>query len=142
MVFEGVAEDKELLDAVYPFVFVKDYLTRQAACRAIPAVIPVTSIRLHLSRLPSEIEELEGKNADARCGLIELCEVYIRFLMAGDRPGALWRSVPDAGETPAERTTLSGEAWGISLGIDSASSSAEHRVLCAWRSTGGSGGSG
>lgn len=84
MVFEGVAEDKELLDAIYPFVFVKDYLTRQAACRAIPAVIPVTSIRLHLSRLPSEIEELEGKNADARCGLIELCEVYIRFLMAGD----------------------------------------------------------
>ena len=67
---------------MFSFVTSPDYLTRQAACRALPAVLPVTSICLHLELLPDLLETETDTNC--RCGLIELAEVYLRFLGCGE----------------------------------------------------------
>lgn len=104
MVFEGETEDRELLDAVFAFVASPDYLTRQAACRAIPAVLPASSMRLHLGLLPSQLEE--ATENDRRYGLLELAEVYVRFLSGEEEQTACWAAcerlaklLPDARHT-------------------------------------------
>lgn len=69
---------------LYPYVFSPQYLVRQAACRSLPALIPVQSIRLHLELLPEEIQVcFDQKDMNRFCGLIQLMETYIRYLVAG-----------------------------------------------------------
>lgn len=81
---ESSMENKELLDLLYPYVFSPQYLVRQAACRSLPALIPLQSIRLHLQLLPEEIQiYYEQKDMNRFCGLIQLMETYIRYLVAG-----------------------------------------------------------
>ena len=48
-------EDKVLLQYIYPYVFHNDYLVRQAACRAVPAVIPLSSMRDHLKIIVNDL---------------------------------------------------------------------------------------
>ena len=48
-------EDKTLLHHIYPYVFHNDYLVRQAACRAIPAIIPLSSVRDHLKIVVNDL---------------------------------------------------------------------------------------
>ena len=104
--FEGEEEDRELLAAVFSFVASPDYLTRQAACRAIPAVLPASSIRLHLTLLPSLLAEETETNR--RCGLIELAEVYVRFLGSGEEQACLEACERLAQLLPSERHSLVG----------------------------------
>ena len=59
------SEDRELLSLIYPYAFHADYLVRQAACRAIPAVIPLSSIQSHLPLLVDMVlQECEKENDD------------------------------------------------------------------------------
>lgn len=65
MICTQYSEDRELLSLIYPYVFHADYLVRQAACRAIPAVIPLSSIQSHLPLLVDMVlQECEKKNGD------------------------------------------------------------------------------
>lgn len=70
---------------MYPYLCSSQYLVRQAACRSIPAVIPVSSIRKHLLLLPDEIDsQYSTHDVNTFCGLIQLMETYIRYLIAGN----------------------------------------------------------
>lgn len=63
MICTQYSEDRELLSLIYPYVFHADYLVRQAACRAIPAVIPLSSIQSHLPLLVDMVlQECEKKS--------------------------------------------------------------------------------
>ena len=66
-----------MLDILFPFVFHKHYLVRQAACRAIPAVLPLSQIRLHLGILQQELLENHSFNTD--CGLLELVRLEMEL---------------------------------------------------------------
>ena len=80
-------EEHEWLELICPFLSSPNYLVRQAACRSLPALIPIKSIRSHLLILPGEIAEAyEMRNWNGFCGLIELMEIYIRYLVAGNNP--------------------------------------------------------
>lgn len=81
---ESSVENRVLLDLLYPYVFSSQYLVRQAACRSLPALIPIPSIRLHLQLLPEEIHQcLTDNDMNRCCGLLQLMETYIRYLIAG-----------------------------------------------------------
>ena len=66
-----------MLDILFPFVFHKHYLVRQAACRAIPAVPPLSQIRLHLGILQQEL--LENHSFNTVCGLLELVRLEMEL---------------------------------------------------------------
>ena len=66
-----------MLDVLFPFVFHKHYLVRQAACRAIPAVLPLSQIRLHLGVLQQEL--LESHSFNIVCGLLELVRLEMEL---------------------------------------------------------------
>ncbi len=66
-----------MLDILFPFVFHKHYLVRQAACRAIPAVLPLSQIRLHLGILQQEL--LENHSFNTVCGLLELVRLEMEL---------------------------------------------------------------
>ena len=66
-----------MLDILFPFVFHKHYLVRQAACRAIPAGLPLSQIRLHLGILQQEL--LENHSFNTVCGLLELVRLEMEL---------------------------------------------------------------
>lgn len=66
-----------MLDLLFPFVFHKHYLVRQAACRAIPAVLPSSQIRIHLRVLQQEL--LSSHSSNTLCGLLELVRMKIQY---------------------------------------------------------------
>ena len=66
-----------MLDILFPFVFHKHYLVRQAACRAIPAVLPLSQIRLHLGILQQEL--LENHSFNTVCGLLDLVRLEMEL---------------------------------------------------------------
>ena len=66
-----------MLDILFPFVFHKHYLVRQAGCRAIPAVLPLSQIRLHLGILQQEL--LENHSFNTVCGLLELVRLEMEL---------------------------------------------------------------
>ena len=66
-----------MLDILFPFVFHKHYLVRQAACRAIPAVLPLSQSRLHLGILQQEL--LENHSFNTVCGLLELVRLEMEL---------------------------------------------------------------
>ena len=82
-----LGEEHEWLELIFPFISSSNYLVRQAACRSLPALISVQSIRSHLFILPDEIAEaFEMQDWNGFSGLIELMEIYIRYLVAGNIP--------------------------------------------------------
>lgn len=66
-----------MIDVLFPFIFHKHYLVRQAACRAIPAVLPLSQIRLHLGVLQQELVENHPYNVI--CGLLELVSLEMEL---------------------------------------------------------------
>ena len=66
-----------MINVLFPFVFHKHYLVRQAACRAIPAVLPLSQIRLHLGVLQQELVENHPYNVIS--GLLELVSLEMEL---------------------------------------------------------------